>query len=110
MDETAEKSEEEPMSSANEYYSREDRRKRSKQRLLPSPHVSDDILDESQRHGKVHQVQFKVSPFVAKVGEETAALFNLSLSQYTKCLLYQNLGIFEPIDRRRKNKKQKGVK
>jgi hypothetical protein len=79
-----------------------DRRRRAKQRLLTSPHVSDDLLDEWERHGKVHQIQFKVSPFVAKIGEETAALFNLSLSQYTKCLLYANLGIFESIDRRRK--------
>lgn len=88
-----------------EYYSHGDRRKRPKERLLDAPHVSDDILDYSERHGKVHAVQFKVSPFVAKVGEEVASVFNLSLSQYAKALLYSNLGIFEPIDRRRKRKK-----
>lgn len=81
-----------------------DRRRRAKQRLLTAPHVSDDSLGISERHGKAHQIQFKVSPFVAKIGEETAVLFNLSLSQYTKCLLYANLGIFESIDRRRKRK------
>jgi len=89
----------------NEYHSHEDRRRRAKQRLLTSPYVSDDILGESQRHGKPHQVQFKITPFAEKVGREVAALFGMSLSQYTKALLYLNLGlIFEPVDRRRKRK------
>lgn len=95
----------EPVPSNNEYHCHEDRRRRAKQQLLPSPYVASNNYDPFQPHEKVHQVQFKVSPFVAKVGEEVATLFNLSLSQYTKALLYSNLGIFEPTDRRRKRRK-----
>lgn len=92
-----------PLPGSIEYHNRSDKRKRAKERLLTSPYVSDDILEESQRHGKVHQIQFKISPFVAKVGEEVADLFNMSLSQYCKALLYLNLGLVnEPLDRRRK--------
>ncbi len=47
-------------------------------------------------------MQFRISPFAAKTGEEVAVLFNLSLSQYAKAVLYRDLGlVFEPIDRRR---------
>jgi len=82
-----------------------DRRKLPTQRLLTAPHIRDDFLGASRHHGKVHQIQFKVTPFAMKVGEEVAALFGMSLSQYTKALLYLNLGlIFEPVDRRRKKK------
>lgn len=89
----------------NEFHSHEDRRRRAKERLLTASHVESNNYDPFGEREKVHQVQFKVSPFVAKVGEEVAAVFNLSLSQYAKALLYSNLGIFEPIDRRRKRKK-----
>lgn len=98
----------EPRLRNSEYHSclhDEDRRRRAKQRLLTAPHVESNNFDYSEKHGKAHQVQFKVSPFVQKVGEEVAALFNLSLSQYCKALLYSNLGIFESIDRRRKRRK-----
>jgi hypothetical protein len=108
MDEFWPDDKEEPTSGCNEYRSHGDRRKRAKERLLTSPHVSDDILGESQRHGKAHQVQFKISPFAQKVGEEIAALFNLSLSQYCKALLYLNLGLVgERLDRRRRPRKVK---
>ena len=90
----------------NEYHVHADARRLSKQRLLTSPHVESENFDALQpkpTHGKVHQVQFKVTPFAQKVGEEIAALFNLSLSQYCKALLYANLGLVsEPLDRRRK--------
>lgn len=81
-----------------------DRRRRAKQRLMTAPHVTEEILDDSQHHGKAHQVQFKVSPLVAEVGEKVAKLYGLSLSQFSKALLYQNLAIYEPTDRRRKKK------
>ena len=84
-----------------------DRRKRAKEWLLTSPYVNDHILTESERHGKSWQIQFKVSPFAAKVGEEVAALYNLSLSQFCKALLYDHLGLIsEPLDRRRRRKKR----
>jgi len=91
--------------SSIEYHNHEDRRRRAKQRLLTSPYVESNNFRLPQAHGKVHQVQFKITPFAEKVGREVAALFNMSLSQYTKAVLYLNLGlIFEPVDRRRKRK------
>jgi hypothetical protein len=98
----------EPTPRNSEYHSHShegDRRRRAKERLLNAPYQESNNYDPFKPHGKVHQVQFKVSPFVAKTGEEVAALFNLSLSQYCKALLYSNLGIFESTDRRRKRRK-----
>lgn len=89
-----------------EYHNHEDRRRRAKQRLLNAPYVESNNFDPFQHHEKVHQVQFKITPFAEKVGSEVAALFNMSLSQYTKAVLYHNLGlVFEPVDRRRKKRK-----
>ena len=89
-----------------EYHNHEDRRRRAKQRLLTSPYVESNNFDPFKPHEKVHQVQFKITPFAEKVGREVAALFNMSLSQYTKAVLYLNLGlVFEPVDRRRKKRK-----
>jgi hypothetical protein len=46
---------------------------------------------------------FRISPFARKVGDEVAALFGMSLSQYAKAVLYHDLGlVFEPVDRRKK--------
>jgi hypothetical protein len=105
---TAEDDDKIPILGDSEYRSRVDRRKRPMQRVLTSPHVSDDILSESELHGKVHAVQFKITPLAAKVGEQTAQLYNLSLSQYSKALLYHALGLTsEPLDRRRKPKRKK---
>jgi hypothetical protein len=87
-----------------EYHNHEDRRRRAKQRLLTSPYVEPENLWVPKAH-RIHQVQFKITPFAHKVGEEVAALFGMSLSQYCKALLYLNLGlVFEPVDRRRKRK------
>jgi hypothetical protein len=86
-----------------EYLNRVDRRRRPVERALTAPFIESNNFEPSGRHGKVHQVQFKISPFAEKTGREVAALFNMSLSQYCKCLLYLNLGlVFEPVDRRRK--------
>jgi len=85
---------------SNEYC---DHRRRAKQRLLTAPYVESNNFDPFKSHEKPHQVQFKVTPFAKKIGEETALLFGLSLSQYCKALLYLNLGLVsEPLDRRRK--------
>jgi hypothetical protein len=91
----------------NEYINRVDRRRRQKERLLNAPYVEAENFNPFKVHGKDHQphIQFRVSPFAQKIGEEVAALFGMSLSQYCKALLYLNLGlIFEPVDRRRKRK------
>jgi hypothetical protein len=89
-----------------EYPNHVDRRRRAKQRLLTAPYIDSKNFEAFERHGKVHQVQFKITPFAHKIGIETAALFGMSLSQYCKALLYLNLGlVFEPVDRRRKKRK-----
>jgi hypothetical protein len=89
-----------------EYHDHEDHRRHAKQRLLTSPYIADDNFCPFKKHEKPHQVQFKITPFAEKVGSEVAALFNMSLSQYTKTVLYLNLGlVFEPVDRRRKKRK-----
>jgi len=91
----------------SEYTNHVDRRCRQKEHLLTAPFIDSNNFDRSKIRGKHHQpaVQFRISPFAVKVGDEVAALFGLSLSQYCKCLLYLNLGlIFEPVDRRRKRK------
>ena len=95
-----------PYQGNSEYHNHVDRRRRAKQRLLTSPYIADDNFCPFKRHEKPHQVQFKITPFAEKVGREVAALFNMSLSQYTKTVLYLNLGlVFEPVDRRRKKRK-----
>jgi len=88
---------------SSEYVNRVDRRRRPKQRLLDAPFVESNNFDPFERHGKDHHVQFRISPFAEKVGSEVAALFNMSLSQYCKAILYLNLGLVsESVDRRRK--------
>ena len=90
---------------ATEYTVHGDRRRRQKQRLLTAPHYEPHFSDSLEPHGKHHQptVQYRISPFAEKVAEEVAALFNMSLSQYAKAVLYRDLGLVtEPIDRRKK--------
>jgi hypothetical protein len=93
--------------SPSEYHNHGDRRRRRKERLLNAPYVESNNFDPFKHHEKDrHHVQFRISPFAEKVGVEVAALFNMSLSQYTKAVLYLNLGlVFEPVDRRRKKRK-----
>ena len=102
---TAKNNDRTPLPRNNEYHNHQDRRRRAKQRLLTSPFIESNNFSGRQLHGKAHQIQFKITPFADKVGREAATLFNLSLSQYCKALLYLNLGlVFEPVDRRRKRK------
>jgi hypothetical protein len=102
---TAKNNDTTPLPESSEYHNHEDRRRRAKQRLLTAPYIDSKNFEAFERHGKVHQVQFKITPFAHKIGIETAALFGMSLSQYCKALLYLNLGlVFEPVDRRRKRK------
>lgn len=94
-----------PTLANDEYLNRVDRRRRPVEHALTAPFIESNNLEGPVRHGKVHQVQFKISPFAEKTGSEVAALFGMSLSQYAKALLYLNLGlVFEPIDRRRKKR------
>jgi hypothetical protein len=89
----------------SEYNTHVDRRRREKEHLLNAPYVESNNFSPFKKHGKDHHVQFRISPFALKTGEEVAALFGMSLSQYAKAVLYLNLGlVFEPVDRRRKRK------
>ena len=100
-----ENSDKTPVPGTFEYHNRVDRRRRPKEHLLTAPFIESNNLKGPARHGKIHQVQFKISPFAHKTGSEVAALFGMSLSQYAKALLFLNLGlVFESVDRRRKQK------
>ncbi len=86
-----------------EYHNHEDRRRRTKERLLNAPFIESNNFSPFEKHGKDHHVQFRISPFAEKVGSEVAALFHMSLSQYCKAILYLNLGLTgESVDRRRR--------
>ena len=105
---TAENGDKAPISGKSEYKTRVDRRRRQKERLLNAPYIKSNNFSPFKNHGKDRHVQFRISPFAEKVGEEVAALFGMSLSQYCKAVLYLNLGlVFEPIDRRRRSLVQK---
>jgi hypothetical protein len=94
-----------PDAEQTEYTVHEDKRHRQKQRLLTAPYYEPHFPDSLEPHGKHHQpaVQYRISPFAEKVGEEVAALFGMSLSQYAKAVLYRDLGlVFETIDRRKR--------
>ena len=104
---SVENSDKTPTLRNSEYHNHEDRRRRAKQRLLTSPHADSknfEDFDWSRRHGKLHQVQFKVSPLVWETGEKVAALYGLSISKFAKALLYQNLAVFECTDRRKRKR------
>jgi len=96
-----------PVPATIEYHVHIDGRRRQKEYLLNAPFIDSNNFEAPKLHRKYHQlhVQFRISPFARKIGEEVAALFGMSLSQYCKALLYLNLGlVFEPVDRRRKRK------
>jgi hypothetical protein len=91
-----------PRLDSNEYI---DHRRRQKEHLLNAPFIESNNFKPFKVHGKNHHIQFRISPFALKVGSEVAGLFGMSLSQYTKAVLYRDLGlVFEPIDRRRRIK------
>ena len=97
-----------PVPGSTEYHNHVDRRKRAKQRTLTSSHAGSENFEDSdgsRRHGKIHQVQFKVSPLVWETGEKVAGLYGLSLSKFAKAILYQNLAIYESTDKRKKKRK-----
>ena len=98
---TEENGDEAPVPATIEYH---DRRRRAKQQILTARYAESNNFDPFKPHGKPRQIQYKVSEFVWETGEKVAALYGLSLSQYSKALLYQNLAIFESTDRRRKKR------
>jgi hypothetical protein len=71
--------------------------------------VSADSVDYG-KGGRRRQITFRVGPVCMEKLEQTAQLFNMTGSQYTKALLYQHLQIFSEstdLRRRRPQKKRK---
>lgn len=102
---TKENNDARPIPATIEFHNRMDRRRRATEHILDEPYADSQILDESQRHGKPHQVIFKISPFAFKVLEETAALFTMNPNRYVKTILYRDLGLYhESMDQRRKKR------
>jgi len=96
-----------PLPETIEYNIHMNKRRRQKERLLNAPYVESNNLRVSKLHYRDHAgyIQFRVSPFAAKVIKEVASLFGMSASQYAKAVLYRDVGlIFESVDRRRKRK------
>jgi hypothetical protein len=92
-----------PTQTSNEYTNRIDRRRRGVERLLNAPFIESNNLGSPREHGGY--IQFRVSPFGARVIAEVAALFGMASSQYCKAVVYRDVGlVFEPVDRRKKRK------
>lgn len=61
-----------------------------------------------EKYGKRRIVHYRVPENVWDRLKQVAGLFNLSLSQYAKALLYLNLNVLNiPLDRRRRTWKRK---
>lgn len=56
-----------------------------------------------QKYGKNIRIAFRISPLAKDRLEQAADLFQLEPSQVAKAILYMHLGVFEPIDQRRKS-------
>jgi hypothetical protein len=61
-------------------------------------------LGRDEKYGRRRQVSFRIGPLAEERLKQHAELFNLKSSEYTKAVLYRDLGIFsEPLDQRRRN-------
>jgi len=88
-----------------EYINRRDKRHRRKEHLLRTMQGDFNKIEVPEIHEGDHHIEFRISPKGEATGRQVAKLFNMSLNQYAKAVLYLNLGlIYEPTDRRRKRK------
>ena len=61
----------------------------------------------SEKYGKRIQITFRITPVAMDRLERAAALFRMTPGEYTKAVLYRDLGVFEePLDQRRRTWKQ----
>lgn len=60
-----------------------------------------------QKYGKNIRVAFRISPLCKDRLEQASDLFQLEPSQVAKAILYMHLGVFEPIDSRRRSWRDK---
>jgi len=70
--------------------------------------------DIHEKYGKNIRIAFRISQNAKDQLERVADLFQLEPSQVAKAIIYMHLGVFEPIDQRRRSwrkskKKRKGT-
>ena len=62
----------------------------------------------SEKYGKRIQITFRITPVAMDRLERAAGLFRMTPGEYTKAVLYRDLGVFdEPLDQRRRAWKHK---
>ena len=61
----------------------------------------------SEKYGKRIQITFRITAVAMDRLERAAGLFRMTPGEYTKAILYRDLGVFEePLDQRRRAWKQ----
>ena len=61
----------------------------------------------SEKYGKRIQITFRITAVAMDRLERASALFRMTPGEYTKAVLYRDLGVWEePLDRRRRAWKQ----
>ena len=61
-----------------------------------------------EKYGKRIQITFRITPVAMDRLERAAGLFRMTPGEYTKAVLYRDLGVFEePLDQRRRAWKHK---
>jgi len=64
-------------------------------------------LSLGEKYGKRRQITFRIGPIAQDRLEKAAALFRMTPGEYTKAVLYRDLGVFnEPLDQRRRSWKK----
>jgi hypothetical protein len=64
-------------------------------------------LGIDEKYGKRIQITFRITPVAMDRLERAAGLFRMTPGEYTKAVLYRDLGVFEePLDQRRRAWKQ----
>jgi len=65
-------------------------------------------LGIDEKYGKRIQITFRITPVAMDRLERAAGLFRMTPGEYTKAVLYRDLGVFEePLDQRRRAWKHK---
>jgi len=64
-------------------------------------------LGIDEKYGKRIQITFRITPVAMDRLERASGLFRMTPGEYTKAVLYRDLGVFEePLDQRRRSWKQ----
>jgi hypothetical protein len=65
------------------------------------------ISESMGKYGKNIRIAFRISSTAKDRLNQVADLFQLEPSQVAKAILYMHLGVFEPIDQRRRSWREK---